>query len=145
MKTLNSKKVYLKKVYLLAVSMAVLSTNCFADGKPVEVSSVKIISSRQCGIVGPPGHQAPCFTSTVVSFVAATNNSCQIFAAAEQTSEDNSGTMITITLTSQPNCSAVDGPTVTQTHQVVLPSSGGNSQGPYFISNPIAVNASTTD
>jgi hypothetical protein len=134
-----------KKVFLFAVTMAVLSANCFADDQPVAVSSVKIISSTQCGVVGMPGHPAPCFTSTVVSFAAATTNSCQTFAATEQTLDSNAGTMITITLTSQPSCSAVDRPAVTQTQQVVLPSNGVNSQGPFFISNPIAVNSETTD
>ena len=125
---------------VVAVLGIIVSSLCLADAEVVAVSSVKLSVSRFCGTPGRPGSGAPpCMTSVRISYNAATSGSCEGFAAKGVPSETGPGTIITITKSRQPNCTRPEHPQKFEAQSSAV-FTNSNTQEPYYLSNPLAVN-----
>src|ERR1700683_1171203 len=124
---------------VIGVLGIIMSSLCSAS-EVVAVSSVKVSVSRFCGTPGRPGSGAPpCATSVRVSYLAATSGSCEGFAAKGVPAETGPGTIITITKSRQVNCTRPEHPQKFEAQSSAV-FTNNNTQEPYYLSNPLAVN-----
>ena len=123
------------KFSLLLTLFTFVSSYCFAK-EVVAVSDVKVNQSRTCGVPGPVGSSpAPCRSFTTLTFKALSQGSCESFRAGSLPMEHGTGTIVTITSSMMLNCTRP----VERPHYE-LKSVHLFSEGPYYLSNPLAVN-----